>query len=283
MKRAIALPLQRKVALNPDRKRKLALNPDRKRKLQWLAARFRPKRRKEAKVYMTDKETHMLAVVNMDWDHIKAVDLYMVMTSGIPEGGRVLSVSIYPTEFGLKCMRVEAAIGPSALIGADCEEDSDFEAENNKLRTSLNRRRFYYAVVLCDSRATALHLYTTFDGTEFLKTANVFDLRFIPGSMDFNYPALDVATEAPPSYKEPDFGTQLTKVEPIWDNDAKLDKLLKYISRYEGESDQWFCTTGVSRNKHRRCAPVGEPNDGETWSQDSAANSLVRRSKSKLE
>jgi hypothetical protein len=65
----------------------------------------------------------------------------MVMTSGIPEGGRVLSVSIYPTEFGLKCMRVEAAIGPSALIGADCEEDSDFEAENNKLRTSLNRRR----------------------------------------------------------------------------------------------------------------------------------------------
>jgi hypothetical protein len=49
--------------------------------------------------------------------------------------------------------------------------------------------------VLCDSRATALHLYTTFDGTEFLKTANVFDLRFIPGSMDFNYPALDVATE----------------------------------------------------------------------------------------
>jgi hypothetical protein len=50
MKRAIALPLQRKVALNPDRKRKLALNPDRKRKLQWLAARFRPKQRKEAKV-----------------------------------------------------------------------------------------------------------------------------------------------------------------------------------------------------------------------------------------
>jgi hypothetical protein len=63
----------------------------------------------------------------------------------------------------------------------------------------------------------------------------------------------------------------------------QLDKLLKYISRYEGESDEWFCTTGVSRNKHRRCLPVEEPNDGETWYQDSAVNSLVRRSKSKLE
>jgi hypothetical protein len=43
--------------------------------------------------------------------------------------------------------------------------------------------------------ATALHLYTTLDGTEFLKTANVFDLRFITDSMEFQYPARDVATE----------------------------------------------------------------------------------------
>jgi hypothetical protein len=32
--------------------------------------------------------------------------------------------------------------------------------------------------------------------------------------------------QAPPSYKEPDFGTQLTKVEPIWDNDAKVSSIL---------------------------------------------------------
>ncbi|XBI44573.1 hypothetical protein VPH35_109189 [Triticum aestivum] len=146
-----------------------------------------------------DKETHRLAAVNMDWDHIKAVDLYMVMTSCIPKGGRVVSVSIYPTEFGLKCMNIEATQGPSALIGADGdgdgdedgeddnnddndddddgEEDSDldYETENNKLRTyELNKLRYYYAVVVCDSSTTADHLYTTLDGTEFLKTANVF-------------------------------------------------------------------------------------------------------------
>jgi hypothetical protein len=47
------------------------------------------------------------------------------MATCAPEGGRVLSVSIYPSEFGLKCMHVEAALGPSALIGADCEEEED--------------------------------------------------------------------------------------------------------------------------------------------------------------
>ena len=91
----------------------------------------------------------------------------MVMTSCIPKGGRVVSVWVYPTEFGLKCMNIEATQGPSALIGADGdgdgdddgeddnndddeddddgeEEDSDldYETENNKLRTyELNKLR----------------------------------------------------------------------------------------------------------------------------------------------
>jgi hypothetical protein len=49
--------------------------------------------------------------------------------------------------------------------------------------------------VVCDSSATANHLYTTLDGTEFLKTANVFDLQFIPDSREFKHAARDVATE----------------------------------------------------------------------------------------
>ena len=32
--------------------------------------------------------------------------------------------------------------------------------------------------------------------------------------------------QAPPSYKEPDFETQLTKAEPIWDNDAKVSSII---------------------------------------------------------
>jgi hypothetical protein len=49
--------------------------------------------------------------------------------------------------------------------------------------------------VVCDSSATANHLYMTLDGTEFLKSSNVFDLQFIADSMEFMHPARDVATE----------------------------------------------------------------------------------------
>ncbi|XP_051192408.1 uncharacterized protein [Lolium perenne] len=243
---------------------------------------------------MIDKGTHRLAVVNMDWDHIKAVDLYMVMTSCMPKGGRLLSVSIYPTEFGLKCMDIETTQGPSALVGPDGDDDGggggeddsnddeeddddvgeedsyiDSETENSKLRTyELNRLRYYYAVVVCDSSATADHLYTTLDGTEFLKTANVFDLRFICDSSEFKYPARDVATEAPLSYKEPVFETcalQHTKVKPTWDDDEperkilrqkfkdKFDDLGKYIasgeSASEDDSDDEYLPNGVAKRK----------------------------------
>lgn len=51
--------------------------------------------------------------------------------------------------------------------------------------------------MVCDSSATANYLYMTLDGTEFLKTANVFDLQFIPDSREFKHPARDAATEVP--------------------------------------------------------------------------------------
>ncbi|WVZ66153.1 hypothetical protein U9M48_015419 [Paspalum notatum var. saurae] len=237
---------------------------------------------------MIDKETHRLAVVNMDWDHIKAVDLYMVMTSCLPKGGKVLSVSIYPSEFGLKCMEIESTQGPAALVNAnvddrdtdndekdeeedegntddedegstdddDDEEEVDSDEENNKMRAyELNRLRYYYAVVVCDSSATANHLYMTLDGTEFLKTANVFDLQFVPDFREFKHPARDVATEAPPSYKEPDFETralQHSRVKLTWDEDEperkkvlrrkftddQLDELDMYLASDGSESDE---------------------------------------------
>jgi hypothetical protein len=98
----------------------------------------------------------------------QAVDLYMVMTSCLPKGGRVLSVSIYPSEFGLKCMEIESTQGPAALVNANVdkkdsdededdtdddeestdddvdeeEEEVDSDKENNKLRAyELNRLR----------------------------------------------------------------------------------------------------------------------------------------------
>lgn len=55
--------------------------------------------------------------------------------------------------------------------------------------------RYYYAVVDCDSSKTANYLYEELDRTELLKTSNVFDLRFIPDSMEFNHPPRETTTE----------------------------------------------------------------------------------------
>lgn len=55
--------------------------------------------------------------------------------------------------------------------------------------------RYYYAVVECDSSATADYLYQNFNGVEFERTSNKLDLRFIPDSMEFKHPPRDVATE----------------------------------------------------------------------------------------
>ncbi|KAG0469174.1 hypothetical protein HPP92_018502 [Vanilla planifolia] len=200
---------------------------------------------------VTELETHRLAVVNMDWDHIKAVDLYVVMSSCLPKGGQVLSVSIYPSEFGLKCMDIEAVRGPTCLL-ADDEKHSDDEPDpeviNEKLRAyELNKLRYYFAVAVFDSSATANYVYNTLDGTELTRTSNVFDLRFIADTMEFRHPPRDATTEAPTAYKEPDFHTlalQHSKVKLTWEADEpqrlktlrrkfnadKLDDLSEYLA-----------------------------------------------------
>lgn len=54
---------------------------------------------------------------------------------------------------------------------------------------------YYFAVVVCDSVATADYLYKSCDGIEFERSSSKLDLRFIPDSMEFKHPARDVATE----------------------------------------------------------------------------------------
>ncbi|XP_074566016.1 pre-rRNA-processing protein esf1 [Curcuma longa] len=212
-----------------------------------------------------DNETNRLAVVNMDWDHIKAIDLYVVMSSCLPKGGQVLSVSIYPSEFGLKCMEIEAVSGPFALIDSGNSDEDDSDIDNEKLRTyELNKLRYYYAVVILDSIATASHIYTTLDGTEFLESSNVFDLRFIPDSMDFKHPPRDVAKEASAGYKGPDFQTralQHSKVKLTWEEDKPERKKLlrgKFNPDQLDELNEYLASSEDSDNENDS---IGEEND----------------------
>jgi hypothetical protein len=45
-------------------------------------------------------ETRRLAVINLDWDNVKASDLMKVFNSFISDGSIICSVKIYPSEFG---------------------------------------------------------------------------------------------------------------------------------------------------------------------------------------
>lgn len=56
------------------------------------------------------------AVVNLDWDNVRAVDLFKAFSSFATGSGRVVSVTIYPSEFGKERMEREEMEGPPTDI-----------------------------------------------------------------------------------------------------------------------------------------------------------------------
>jgi hypothetical protein len=149
-----------------------------------------------------------IAVVNMDWDHIRAIDLLAVFQSFVPAGGKIHKISVYQSDFGTERLAREEAEGPDFRdladdgeaeeeVEEDTEDSEDSDDEDDKIRKQLqkgddgqevdstkfrqyqlDRLRYYYAV--------AQHIYESTDGSEYLSSANFFDLRFIPDGTEFD-------------------------------------------------------------------------------------------------
>ncbi|KAG5489084.1 hypothetical protein JIQ42_00706 [Leishmania sp. Namibia] len=64
-----------------------------------------------------------VAIVNCDWDHVRAVDLYTILFHALPLGGQLLDVSIYKSEFGKRMMEHERMHGPDLWVH---DGDADF-------------------------------------------------------------------------------------------------------------------------------------------------------------
>lgn len=177
--------------------------------------------------------TRRLALVNMDWDNVKAVDILTFCSAFKPPGGTILSVSVYPSEFGKERIERERSSGP-ALESVELDGDSSKDYDEMKLRKyQLERLKYYYAVIECDRVETAVSIYANCDGREFEQSGNVIDLRYIPDSVDFTSSTpTDRADHKEGKYRpKTDLTTaalQTSSVKLTWDQDdperAKLTR-----------------------------------------------------------
>ena len=210
-----------------------------------------------------------IACVNLDWDRVKATDLFVLFQSFVPNVGALLSVSIYPSEFGAKKMAEEEKFGPSAVwsksstdgssssasaAAANAEEEEEEESSDassddssddeekdgfnmQKLREyELQKLKYFFAVVECDSARTALALYQNCDGMEFEHSANTLNLSFVDDG--FSFPAhttaalRDQCSEAPATYSASSFTSralQHTEVKLTWDGtDPEREQQLQW-------------------------------------------------------
>lgn len=197
--------------------------------------------------------TNRIAVVNLDWDNIRAEDLYAVFSSFLSGGGRIEKLAVYKSEFGKERMEREEMEGPPREIFGrqgqaqesseeyekDSEDESDSEEEDEKIKQNLlkaddgeefdsgalrqyqlERLRYYYAVITFSDKNAALKVYEATDGTEYLTSANFFDLRFIPDDTEFEDKPRDECTSIPSGYRPTEFVTdalQHSKVKLTWD------------------------------------------------------------------
>ncbi|KAJ2080132.1 pre-rRNA-processing protein esf1 [Coemansia sp. RSA 988] len=200
-------------------------------------------------------ESKRFACINMDWDHVRAADLFAVFEGFKPDSGVIVSVRIYPSEFGTERMAKEAIEGPpreifsgsgnkkktgkddgdSGVDSSESDTDSDEvdlvkeqvketeEFDQVALRKyELEKMRYYFAVVDCDSVDTAKTICAQCDGAEYEASANFFDLRFVPDEMEFEQEPKEEAMQRPEHLEPSDFATQAlkhSKVELTWDAD----------------------------------------------------------------
>ncbi|XP_065343222.1 ESF1 homolog [Cloeon dipterum] len=150
----------------------------------------------------TDEATYRLAACNMDWDRIKSDDLMVLFHSFLPGGGTIKKVMIFPSEFGKQCMKEEEITGPKELAELTTEETGEEECNTEILRKyEMRKLKYFYAVIVCDSVATASHIYDECDGLEFESSATKLDLRFIPDDLTFDEEPRDECSKLPESGK----------------------------------------------------------------------------------
>ena len=81
----------------------------------------------EESVETTDESSPYIVVMNMDWEHIRAVDLYSIISSFTPPGA-VHRVQVFQSDYGAERMAKEKIQGPTNLWKKKKQQHSTNEA-----------------------------------------------------------------------------------------------------------------------------------------------------------
>ncbi|GMT24198.1 hypothetical protein PFISCL1PPCAC_15495, partial [Pristionchus fissidentatus] len=149
--------------------------------------------------YRVEWASRRLAICNLDWDSLSSEDLFFLVSSFKPLGGRVESLTIYLSNMGKEKLEKEENQGPELLLDDNDAVDSDEHGEldeealkhDNKKREAIRkyqmeRLKYYYAILVCDSEQTASAIYENCDGVEYENSGLRVDLRFVPDHMTFD-------------------------------------------------------------------------------------------------
>ncbi|RLN63498.1 hypothetical protein BBP00_00004113 [Phytophthora kernoviae] len=133
-------------------------------------------------------------------------------------------------------------LGVKKSVTLDGESDG-FDRE--KLRKyELQKLRYYYAVVTCDSVKTASAIFDQCDQLEYETSSNVLDLRYIPDDVTFTNTPKELCDSVPDRYKPAIFATlalQQTDVKLTWeeDDEQRLELLTRPTDWKDADDDDF--------------------------------------------
>ncbi len=259
----------------------------------------------------TGQETSRIAIQNIDWTNIHALDLYVLLNSFCKGSQKVLKVEIYPSEYGMKEMAKENEQGPDKEIfnteaivktGEEKEEEEE-EEDDDEINSSnegfdpvelrkyeLKKLKYYYAIAYCDSVETANMLYNECDGLEIERTQSFMDMRFVPDELkEFPYKPKEVCDHMPANKEyiqefKPNSALQDTKVKLTWDQgDPKRQDLISRAFHKEGFNEDDINELLVSSDSEEDSDIVngfgGEESDEEKDEKNIEFNLLKKKRK----
>ena len=193
--------------------------------------------------------TERLAIMNCNWDHVTASDIFVMLQSFLDAnapGRKVKGVSVHKSDFGTERMEREEMYGP-LIEGMPSDDEEDDSLKTKKELEQLDeqrnvairkyeqlKRNYFFALAEFDSINTACIIYDELDGVCGGFISEALDLRFVPE--DTPDPAkkrepVSVADKIPSGYVPPkvevgNLTMDHSSVKCSWDEDPPDRKIL---------------------------------------------------------